>query len=218
VPSGNTSGYIPPDVSETAVGHSVRDLKEFFHIVPGTRMPAALSRDARDHLEEAATLGRLLLSWIDAHCSALLPEALRGRLAESLSPEDSLLRMLHYPPLTGGEPAGAVRAAAHEDINLLTLLPVSSKPGLQVLGRDGRWRDVPGAPGDVIVNSGDMLQEATAQRMPSTSHRVINPPTAAANRSRISMPYFLAPELGLRLSDRYTAGSYLRERLDQLAR
>lgn len=218
VASGNTSGFIPPDVSETAVGHGVKDLKEFFHIVPGTRMPEELRRDAADHLDEVRTLGRLLLGWIDTHCAQDLPEGVRGQLAASLSENDSLLRILHYPPLSGDEPAGAVRAAAHEDINLITLLPVSAEPGLQVLTRSDEWQDVPGAPGDVVVNSGDMLQEASRGSLPSTSHRVINPPRARDNLSRISMPYFIAPNLGLRLSERHTAGSYLRERLDLLAR
>jgi len=218
VASGNTSGYIPPDVSETAVGHTRKDLKEFFHIVPGTRMPDALRADAFAHLEEARLLGRRLLDWVDLHCGAWLPATMRGQLAESLSPDDSLLRMLHYPPLAGDEPADAVRAAAHEDINLLTLLPVASEPGLQVLGRDGQWHDVPGEPGDVIINSGDMLQEASDRRLPSTTHRVVNPGDDRSNRSRVSMPYFLAPRLDLRLSERHTAGSYLRERLDALAR
>jgi isopenicillin N synthase-like dioxygenase len=218
VPSGNTRGYIPPDVSETAVGHGRKDLKEFFHIAPGARMPEALEDDAFDHLAEGLALGRRLLDWVDLHCSDDLAPNLRGHLAASLSEEHSLLRILHYPPLSGDEPEGAVRAAAHEDINLLTLLPVSAEPGLQVLGRDGAWHDVPGQPGDVIINSGDMLQEASDRRLPSTTHRVINPRDAESNRSRISMPYFLAPRLDLRLSERHTAGSYLRERLNALAR
>lgn len=217
-PSGNTSGYIPPDVSETAVGHGVKDLKEFFHIVPDTTMPESLSVDAFSHLADAQDLGRLLLGWLDKHCGDWLPDSLRGQLASSLSVEDSLLRVLHYPPLQGDEPAGAVRAAAHEDINLLTLLPVSAEPGLQVLLKDGSWQDVPGAVGDIVVNAGDMLQEASDRRLPSTSHRVINPVDAASNLSRIAIPYFMAPYLDRRLSDRYTAGSYLAERLDLLAR
>ncbi|WOJ97181.1 2OG-Fe(II) oxygenase family protein [Congregibacter brevis] len=217
-PSGNTSGYIPPDVSETAVGHDVKDLKEFFHIVPDTILPAGLASDAESHLIEAQALGRLLLGWLDIHCGSALSAGLRGELAESISPADSLLRVLHYPPLTGDEPPDAVRAAAHEDINLITLLPVSSEPGLQVLGRDGKWTDVPGLPGDVIVNSGDMLQEASGRQLPSTSHRVINPSDESSNLSRISMPYFIAPDLDIQLSEKHTAGSYLRERLDLLAR
>lgn len=218
VPSGNTSGYIPPDVSETAVGHDIKDLKEFFHIVPGTSMPEALQDDARDHLRDAFALGRQLLQWLDDHCGEVLPDTLRGALADSLSAEDSLLRVLHYPPLKGDEPAGAVRAAAHEDINLLTLLPVSEEPGLEVLKKNGEWEAVPGQAGDIVINAGDMLQEATGGYFPSTSHRVINPPSADANRSRVAIPYFMAPRLDLALSPRYTAGSYLKERLDLLAR
>jgi isopenicillin N synthase-like dioxygenase len=217
-PSGNTSGYIPPTVSETAVGHDQKDLKEFFHIVPDSRLPAQLEADALAHLQEARALGRLLLDWLDLHCGAMLPRSLRGSLAECLSPEDSLLRILHYPPLSGDEPPGAVRAAAHEDINLITLLPVSAEPGLQVRARSGEWIDVPGIPGDIIINSGDMLQEASGRSLPSTTHRVINPSDASSNQSRISMPYFLAPRLDVRLSPQHTAGSYLKERLDLLAR
>ena len=216
--SGNTSGYIPADVSETAVGHSVKDLKEFFHITPETVLPKELQTDAKGHLADAFTLGYQLLQWLDQHCGEELPAALRGELADSLSANDSLFRILHYPPLQGDEPDGAVRAAKHEDINLLTLLPVSREPGLQILTREGNWEDVPGQAGDIIINSGDMLQEASSGRFPSTSHQVINPPGDAAKRSRISMPYFMAPRLDVRLSERYTAGSYLHERLEQLAR
>ena len=216
--SGNSSGYIPPEVSETAVGPDHKDLKEFFHIVPETVLPPDLAEDARAHLHDAFALGQLILGWLDLHCGNMLPRALRGKLAESLSAQDSLLRILHYPPLSGAEPPGAVRAAAHEDINLITLLPVSAQPGLQVLTRGGQWVDVPGEPGDIIVNSGDMLQEASGRHLPSTTHRVINPPDEASNQSRISMPYFLAPRLDVRLSDHHTAGSYLQERLDLLAR
>ncbi|MEM6543586.1 MAG: 2OG-Fe(II) oxygenase family protein [Pseudomonadota bacterium] len=216
--SGNTSGYISPDVSETAVGHDKKDLKEFFHIVPDTRMPESLRADTTGHLAAAQQLGRQLLAWLDQHCASELPAEIRGQLSESLSPRDSLLRILHYPPLEGVEPEGAVRAAAHEDINLLTLLPVSAEPGLQVLLRNGEWADVPGQFGDIIINSGDMLQEASKGALPSTSHRVVNPEGPASRESRIAMPYFLAPRLDLPLSERYTAGSYLKERLEQLAR
>jgi isopenicillin N synthase-like dioxygenase len=216
--SGNTAGYIPASVSETAVGHHVKDLKEFYHIAPGGPLPPAMGDDAAAYLDEAMALGRQLLGWIEAQCADSLPEALRGKLAASLSQEHSLLRIIHYPPLDGSETPGAVRAAAHEDINMLTVLPVSREAGLQVLARDGQWLDVPGVPGDVIINVGDMLQEASAGQLPSTTHRVVNPQTAHANVSRIAMPYFLAPDLDLRLSPRYTAGDYLRERLQAIAR
>lgn len=216
--SGNSTGWIGPEVSETAVGHDARDLKEFYHIAPGATLPPALAADAWAHLDEALALGSRLLGWIDRHCAEVLPAGLRGRLHGCLSRQHSLLRILHYPPLTGSEDAGAVRAAAHEDINLLTVLPVAREPGLEIRGRDGTWQAVPGQPGDVIINAGDMLQEATAGALPSTTHRVVNPRHGADNVSRIAMPYFLAPELELRLSARYSAGSYLRERLELLAR
>lgn len=216
--SGNTSGYIPAEVSETAVGHSIKDLKEFFHITPDTALPDDLHADANAYLQEALALGSLLLGWLDIHCGEMLPQELHGQLGDCLSPMDSLMRVLHYPPLSGQEPAGAVRAAAHEDINLLTVLPVAEEPGLQVLTQEKEWADVPGRYGDVIINSGDMLQEASGGQLPSTTHRVLNPTGEAALRSRISMPYFLAPELSMRLSARYTAGSYLHERLALLAR
>lgn len=218
--SGNSTGYIPPQVSETAVGHGVKDLKEFYHIAPGARFPPGLEADAVAWIDEALALGRRLLGWVETLFADVLPEGLQGRLGSSLSREHSLLRVLHYPPLDGNEPAGAVRAAAHEDINMLTVLPLSREPGLQVLRRDGQWNDVPGEPGDVVINAGDMLQEASGGRLPSTTHRVVNPPSDSddGNVSRIAIPYFLAPELDLQLSPRYTAGSYLRERLELLAR
>ena len=140
-------------------------------------------------------------------------------LPEMMKDSDkTLLRILHYPPLAGDEEPSAIRAAAHEDINLLTLLPVSAEPGLEVLTKAGEWEAVPGQAGDIVINAGDMLQEATSRYFPSTSHRVVNPPSAEANRSRIAIPYFMAPRLDLPLSSRYTAGSYLKERLDLLAR
>lgn len=217
-PSGNTSGFISTEVSETAVGHDQKDLKEFFHIVPCTNIPEGLRADAQAHLSDAQALGRTLLGWVDKHCAADLAETLRGKLAASLSPDDSLLRILHYPPLSDEVPEGAIRAAAHEDINLLTLLPVSTEPGLQVALRSGEWAEVPGQFGDIIINAGDMLQEASGGVLRSTSHRVVNPIGPSSQQSRISLPYFIAPFLDSVLSDRYTAGSYLHERLAQLAR
>ena len=218
MPSGNTSGYIPPDISETAVGHTIKDLKEFFHVHPATVLPAALDGDTRAHMADTFTLAKTLLAWLDQHCKAALTPPLRGKLADSLCVDASLLRVLHYPPLEGDEPENAVRAAAHEDINLITLLPVSQQSGLQVRTRDGQWQDVPGKPGDIVVNAGDMLQEATGGYLPSTTHRVVNPAAPEDNCSRIAIPYFMAPALDIRLSNRYTAGSYLKERLDLLAR
>lgn len=130
--------------------------------------------------------------------------------------EQTLLRVLHYPPLKGDEEPDAIRAAAHEDINLLTILPAANEPGLQVKSKDGSWLDVPCDFGSLIVNIGDMLQEASAGYFPSTTHRVINPQGSDQSKSRISLPLFLHPRPDVILSDRHTADSYLQERLREL--
>ena len=108
--------------------------------------------------------------------------------------EQTLLRVLHYPPITGNEEPDAIRAAAHEDINLLTILPAANEPGLQVKGKDGDWLDVPSDFGNLIINIGDMLQEASGGYFPSTTHRVINPVGTDMSKSRISLPLVLTPE------------------------
>jgi isopenicillin N synthase-like dioxygenase len=111
-----------------------------------------------------------------------------------------------------------VRAAAHGDINLLTMLPAATEPGLQVLGQDGAWHDVPCDFGLLIVNIGDMLEEASGHYYPSTVHRVLNPTGEAASKSRISLPLFLHPRREIVLSERYTVGSYFDERMRELKR
>ena len=193
-------GYWSTAESETAVGASAPDIKEFFHVLPGARLPAGTEAVTMAYRERALGLGRMLLAWIGA-----------GAFAERLSGNDSVLRVVYYPPLEGDEPAGAVRAAAHEDINLLTVLPVADAPGLEVVARDGAWHAVAGRPGDIVVNAGDMLAESTAGRFPSTTHRVVNP--AEPGSARLAMPLFLTPALDTVLSARYTAGAYLDERL-----
>ena len=88
---------------------------------------------------------------------------------------------------------GAIRAGAHEDINLLTVLPAANEPGLQVLTKEGEWLDVPCDFGNLIINIGDMLQEASGGYFPSTTHRVINPEGADKTKARISLPVVPAP-------------------------
>lgn len=210
-------GYFSPQVSETAKGHTERDLKEFFHIYPWGRYPAEVSDAARRYYQAGSRLAAELLAWVETHS----PPEVRARYSLPLPEmiarcDDTLLRVLHYPPLRGDEPPGAVRAAAHGDINLLTLLPAATEPGLQVLGQDGAWHDVPCDFGLLIVNTGDMLAEASGHFYPSTVHRVLNPTGAAAARSRISLPLFLHPRREIVLSERYTVGSYFEERLREL--
>ena len=128
--------------------------------------------------------------------------------------QQSMLRVLHYPPVTVDQ--SVLRAAPHEDINLLTLLPAADGPGLELRLRSGEWISVPHSPGQLIVNIGDMLQEATGGYLPSTSHRVATPDTEQPATSRMSLPLFLHPRPDVVLSSRYTARQYLMQRLNEL--
>ena len=210
-------GYFSPAVSETAKDHTQRDLKEFFHIFPWGRYPAEVSEAAKRYSNAGSQLAQQLLQWVQdcsppevkARYSMPLPDMIHGC-------EQTLLRVLHYPPLSGQENPGALRAAAHSDINLLTILPAATEPGLQVIGKNGQWIDAPSDFGLLIVNIGDMLQEASGFYYPSTVHRVLNPAGAGAKKSRISMPLFLHPNREIVLSERYTVQSYFDERMQEL--
>jgi isopenicillin N synthase-like dioxygenase len=217
---GTQQGYHPTEVSETAVGHTVKDLKEYFHVVPGCRVPAALEGEIFAYRDAAFELGKQLVGWLQSHAPSEATAGISEPLTEMLCSQASLLRLLHYPPLSGNEEANAERAAAHEDINVMTILPVAEQPGLQVKDKQGNWVDVASVRGELVVNSGDMLKEMTAGFYPSTTHRVVNPVNDGtfANVSRISIPFFLTPRPEVVLSERYTSASYLEERLSLLTR
>ncbi|GGD48903.1 isopenicillin N synthase family dioxygenase [Lacimicrobium alkaliphilum] len=210
-------GYFPPTVSEVAKGHKTKDIKEYFHYYPWGRCPDSLKQQLESYYTQTTNFAAELLGWVEKYS----PDSVSCHYREPLSQmvensQQTLLRLLHYPPLTGSEELGAIRAAAHEDINLLTILPAANEPGLQVKGKTGEWMDVPCDFGNLIVNIGDMLQEASDGYFPSTTHRVINPQGADQSRSRISLPLFLHPRPEVVLSDRHTADSYLKERLREL--
>ncbi|MCH7342121.1 isopenicillin N synthase family oxygenase [Pelomonas sp. CA6] len=210
-------GYFSTEISETAKGFTQKDIKEYFHIYPWGRIPAPLKDDAMRYYGIANTLAAELLSWVEAHTPAEIARGYREPLSRMIQDSrQTLLRVLRYPPLTGQEPAGSLRAAPHGDINLLTILPAANEPGLQVQGKDGQWVDVPCDFGMLIINIGDMLQEASQGYYPSTIHRVVNPSGEGAKKSRVSLPLFLHPRNDVVLSDRYTAHSYLEERLREL--
>lgn len=210
-------GYFSPKISETAKGYAKRDLKEFYHIYPTGRFPAEVSKAALEYYQAGSKLAAELLQWVEQHTPAEIKAKYSMPLSNMITGSDlTLLRVLHYPPLRGDEEPDAVRAAAHGDINLLTILPAATQAGLQVLGKDQAWHDVPCDFGMLIVNIGDMLDEASQGYYPSTIHRVLNPTGADAKKSRISLPLFLHPRPDVVLSDRYTAGSYLNERLIEL--
>jgi isopenicillin N synthase-like dioxygenase len=129
-------GYFSPAVSETAKGETKRDIKEFFHIYPWGRYPAEVSDAARRYYDLGSKLAATLLNWVEDNSPAEVKARYTMPLPQMIEGCDqTLLRVLHYPPLRGDEEPGAVRAAAHGDINLLTILPAATEPGLQVLGK-----------------------------------------------------------------------------------
>ena len=201
--------------SENAKDSPVKDLKEFFHVYPGCRLPGDIEALTRQIYTDLDTLGRELLGWIQAQAPAEVTDALSMPLDAMMEDSDqSLLRILHYPPVESAEP-GAIRAAAHEDINLITLLLSGSKPGLQAMDADGNWHDVACDPGMITINNGDMLAMATGNYFPSTTHRVTNP-DAGQNVSRYSMPMFLHPRPDVPLRPDMTADQYLQQRLREI--
>ncbi len=210
-------GFFPAEISETAKGHTVKDIKEYYHVYPWGRIPEQLKANILKYYDSANSLAAELLDWVEQYS----PQEVKDKFSMALPKmiEDSqktLLRVLHYPPMSGNEEVGAIRAAAHEDINLLTVLPAANEPGLQVQLKDDSWIDVPSDFGNIIINIGDMLQEASGGYFPSTSHRVINPEGSDMTKARVSLPLFLHPKPEVKLSENYTADSYLMERLREL--
>ena len=168
-------GYFP-FMTENAKGQSIKDLKEFFHIYSWGRYPEELSNNTRNLYDQLIELTSTLLGWIQEQT----PEDVRSLFSIPLpemivDSKTNLLRIIHYPPLNGNEQDGAIRGAAHEDINLITLLVAGTQPGLQVKDTYGNWHDVSCDPGCLAINTGDMLQEASKGYFPSTTHQVINP-------------------------------------------
>ena len=208
-------GYFSLQEAEAAKGFDQRDFKEYFQYYPWGRCPSALEPDLAAHFAAAVALGAEFLTCIaeslPAEITAQLTEPLRDMIEGS---GQSMLRVLHYPPVPAG--ASVLRAAPHEDINLLTLLPAADGPGLELQLRGGEWVSVPHKPGQLIVNIGDMLQEATGGYLPSTTHRVAAPECGEALPSRMSLPLFLHPRPEVVLSPRYSARQYLTQRLNEL--
>ena len=212
----NTSdGYASTALSETAKGYHTKDIKAFYHLLRNGRCPKSTKVASMRLFSQLEPVAKQALSWIESG----LPEKIRQGLSEPLTQmvQDSpntKLRLIYYPPLTGNEPEGAVRAAQHADINLITLLPSATAGGLQVMRADGQWIDVICQPGDIIINAGDMLQMCTNANIRSTLHRVINP-SEDENTARMSMPFFVHPRDNVRLSDAYTALDYRVERITE---
>jgi len=229
--TGGARGFTPFG-SEHAKDAAVSDLKEFWHV--GRELPVgdALERFMPRNLwpEEVEDFRSASLALFSAfeEAGARLLEAIalalgldRAFFAPTVERGNSVLRYLHYPPV-GMAAEGAIRAAAHEDINAITLLLGADEAGLELLTRSGEWLPVANAPGSLVVNVGDMLQRLTGGRLRSTTHRVVNPVGDGARRSRYSMPFFLhfRPDYLIEPLDggepAITADDFLRQRLREI--
>jgi isopenicillin N synthase-like dioxygenase len=197
---GGARGYTPFGV-EKAKDAAVHDLKEFWHVgrtlPPGHPLQQYMQpnvwpeevpgfRDTFEALFAAfEQAGGRILAAIALHLG--LPETFFDATVED---GNSVMRLLHYPPVPA-EAEGRIRAAAHEDINTITLLLGAEEAGLELLAKDGRWLPVSPPEGALAVNIGDMLQRLTNGRLRSTTHRVVNPVGERARHPRYSMPFFL---------------------------
>lgn len=213
------------------------DLKEFWHV--GQELPAGhpYRRVYADNVwpEEVPELAADALALYRAleRCAETLLGALGeffglppATFPEMMRDGNTILRAIHYPPVGACALPGSVRAAAHEDINLVTLLCEATDAGLEILTREGWWLPVAARPGEIVVDAGDMLSRVTNEVIPATTHRVVNPP-AGADRDRYSMPFFVHPwpACDLTVMERFvsperparfpptTAGRFLEERL-----
>jgi isopenicillin N synthase-like dioxygenase len=232
-------GYVPFGI-EAAKGADKVDLKEFWHVgrelpeghrfrrqMPHNLWPEelpAFRRDVYALYEALDALGLELLQSI-----ALFLELPPNFFREPVRDGNSVLRLLHYPPTPRN--AKGVRAEAHEDINVITLLLGAEEAGLQLLTREGEWLDVSPPEGALVVNVGDMLQRLTNHVLPSTTHRVVNPAPERAHLPRYSIPFFLhfapdflietlpgcvTPDNANRYPEPITAQDYLYERLREI--
>ena len=237
---GGARGYTPFGI-ETAKGAQHFDLKEFFHIgreiardskfadvMPPNVWPEVLPefRDVGYRLYTALDqLGSRILSALALHIG--LPA---DYFVTVTNEGNSILRPIHYPPITTPDVPN-VRAGAHEDINLITLLVGASAEGLEVLSRKGEWIPFTAQADTIVVNIGDMLQRLTNHVYPSTTHRVVNPPGEKARQPRYSTPFFLHPNPDFvidvlpscvtadnpsRYPEPITAQGYLEERLREI--
>lgn len=198
--TGGARGYTPFGV-ETAKGLTAADLKEFWHI--GRELPEGhrYAPYMPPNLEVAEVPDwrartTALFEALDAAGRRVLRSIARGLgLAEdfwdaAVAEGNSVLRLLHYPPVTSA-PGDGLRAGAHGDINVITLLLGAEEAGLEILDRDGRWLPIAPPEGALVINIGDMLERQTNHVLPSTVHRVVNPSPDRAARARFSTPFFL---------------------------
>ena len=188
--------------TEHAKDHAAPDLKEFWHVgqelppdhplvnVYGANIwPTEIPRFREALLALFKSLESCAQSLLGA--LALYLDEPEDFFANMIVEGDTILRAIHYPPVPADADPASVRASAHEDVNLITILCESTAPGLELLQRDGIWRPIHALKGQFVVDSGDMLQHVTNGRIKSTTHRVINPDNS--REQRFSMPFFVHP-------------------------
>ena len=213
------AGYFSEEKAETAKGNTAQDLKEYFQYWPGTKVPPHLTEITLSFFKKMIDMGLIAMLWLQENTDSSIWHRIDRPFPEYLSQEHTLLRVLRYPPMKGPIKAGATRAAAHEDINLITMLPAADEPGLELKSKStGEWFPLEAPAGSIVVNIGDMLQELTDGLLPSTSHRVVNPKPEHILNSRMTAPVFCHPHPELILSERYSAKDYLNERLKEINR
>jgi isopenicillin N synthase-like dioxygenase len=212
-------GYTPFR-TEHARNRTEPDLKEFWQAPADVwpEFPPGFKDTVLALFDALQETGRIILEALERPLRS--PS---GFFQSRMRERNSVLRLLHYPPVAADAGTGSTRAAAHEDINLITLLPAPSESGLELLDRDGRWIAVQTARHNLIVDSGDMMARLTNDVIPATTHRVVNP--AVHNLSRYSLPFFMHPDPDVILSclpscigsgAKYAdirAGSFLEQRL-----
>ena len=230
-------GYIGKG-KETAKGFKVADLKEFYHVGQPEPEGDMYKNIFPEEVPEFQTYTQQVYSTFENTGKTLLRaiaiylELPEDYFEDKVRNGDSILRALHYFPIENPDllPEGAVRAAAHGDINLITLLMGASAEGLEVLRRDGKWIAITALPDQIVVNVGDMLDRLTNHKLKSTIHRVVNPPREKMGTSRYSIPFFMHPRGDMDLTclescidEQYpklytdmTAGEFLDERLREL--
>lgn len=225
---------------EHAKGQSKGDLKEFFHFGQEPTQDAHLAEPYPDNVLVAECpdfnkTGMLAYRMLEkTGIYVLRALALYMDLEETYFDKwvrngNSILRPIHYPPITQ-EPDGAVRAGAHGDINLITLLMGASTGGLQVLTKEGQWVEALPEEDQLVINVGDMLERHTNNKLRSTIHRVVNPPRDQWDTPRYSIPFFMHPRSDMKLDCLPTcisqispkaypdisAGAFLEERLIEI--
>jgi len=235
-------GYISKN-KESAKGKSVPDLKEFYHIGQTVNDNDPIQGEYPDNIWpkeviEFEEVGQEVFNTFEntgknlLRAIALYLELDEHYFDNKIHNGNSILRLLHYYPVKDKSqiPDGAVRAAAHGDINLITLLMGGSAEGLQAQSLDGEWISVSPAPDEIVINIGDMLARLTNNRLRSTQHQVITPNEASWTKPRYSTPFFLHPRSDMDLTclescisnekpkayEDMTAGEFLTERLIEL--